>query len=130
VTPLPAEFLEALAAHDEVLVTSREGSTRGTVPTWFIIAPPGVVYLFGFGFSTKARRWRSDPWVRLTVPGNPGTSTEGVVHFVEPNEIDDIAPLIVERWAMQGAPTAEGLRRTLRDRVHVLVRVDGVPASE
>jgi hypothetical protein len=130
VTPLPAEFLEALAARDEVLVTSREGSTRGTVPTWFIIAPPGVVYLFGFGFSTKARRWRSDPWVRLTVPGNPGTSTEGVVHFVEPNEIDDIAPLIVERWAMQGAPTPEGLRRTLRDRVHVLVRVDGVPASE
>ena len=128
-TPLPAEFLEALVAHDEVLVTSREGSTRGTVPTWFIIAPPGVVYLFGFGFSTKARRWRSDPWVRLTVPGNPGASTEGVVHFVEPNEIDDIAPLIVERWAMQGAPTAEGLRRTLRDRVHVLVRVDGVPAS-
>ena len=129
-TPLPAEFLETLAAHDEVLVTSREGSTRGTVPTWFVIVPPGVVYLFGFSFSTKARRWRLDPWVRLTVPGNPGNSAEGVVHFVEPNEIDEVAPLIVERWAMQGAPTAEGLRRTLRDRVHVLVRVDGVPASE
>lgn len=129
-TPLPAEFLEALAAHDEVLVTSREGSTRGTVPTWFVIVPPGVVYLFGFSFSTKARRWRLDPWVRLTVPGNPGNSADGVVHFVEPNEIDEVAPLIVERWAMQGAPTAEGLRRTLRDRVHVLVRVDGVPASE
>ena len=129
-SPLPAEFLEALAPHEEVLVTSREGSTRGTVPTWFVIAPPGVVYLFGFAFSTKARRWRLDPWVRLTVPGNPGKSTEGVVHFVEPNEIDEVAPLIVERWAMQGAPTVEGLRRTLRDRVHVLVRVAGVPASE
>src|SRR2546423_286257 len=82
VTPLPAEFLETLAAHDEVLVTSREGSTRGTVPTWFVIVPPGVVYLFGFSFSTKARRWRLDPWVRLTVPGNPGNSAAGVGHFV------------------------------------------------
>jgi hypothetical protein len=130
VTPLPADFLEALAGAEEVLVTSREGSTRGTVPTWFVIAPPGVVYLFGFAFSVKARRWRCDPWVRLSVPGNPGKSTEGVAHFVEADDVDDeVAPLIVERWAMQGAPTVEGLRRTLRDRVHVLVRVDGAPAS-
>jgi hypothetical protein len=130
VRALPAQFLEALAPHEEVLVTSREGLARGTVPTWFVIAPPGVVYLFGFGFSTKARRWRIDPWVRLTVPGDPSKTVEGVAHFVEPDEIDEIAPLIVERWAMQGAPTVEGLRRTLRDRVHVLVRVAGVPASE
>jgi hypothetical protein len=130
VTPLPAEFLEALEPHEEVLVTSREGSTRGTVPVWFAVGPPGVVYLFGFAFSVKARRWREDPWVRLSVPGDPRTSVEGVVHFVEPHEVDEIAPLIVERWAMQGAPTLEGLRRTLRDRVHVLVRVEGVPSSE
>jgi hypothetical protein len=130
VTPLPGEFLEALAGEEEVLVTSREGAARGTVPTWFVIAPPGVVYLFGFGFSVKARRWRKDPWVRLTVPGNPGVSAEGVAHFVEADEIDQVAPLIVERWDMQGAPTVEGLRRTLRDRVHVLVRVEGTPASD
>ena len=48
--PLPDEFLQALAGHEEVLVTSREGTTRGTVPVWFLILPPGVVYLFGFGF--------------------------------------------------------------------------------
>jgi hypothetical protein len=131
VTPLPAEFLEALAGEEEVLVTSREGATRGTVPTWFVVARPGLVYLFGFGFSEKARRWRKDPWVRLAVPGNPDKSAEGVAHFVEADEIDaEVAPLLVERWAMQGAPTVEGLRRTLRDRVHVLVRVEGVPASE
>ena len=129
-TPLPGEFLEALAGEEEVLVTSREGAARWTVPTWFVIAPPGVVYLFGFGFSVKARRWRKDPWVRLTVPGKPGASAEGVAHFVKADEIDDVAPLIVERWDMQGAPTVEGLRRTLRDRVHVLVRVEGVAASE
>jgi hypothetical protein len=123
-TPLPDDFLHALAEHDEVLVTSREGTTRGTVPVWFVIAPPGVVYLFGFGFSEKARRWRSDPWVRLRVPGLP-LSAEGVAHFVGPDELDAVAPLIVNRWAMQGAPTVEGLRRTLRDRVHVLVRVEG-----
>jgi hypothetical protein len=127
-TPLAADFLLALAEHDEVLVTSRDGSNRGTVPVWFVIAPPGVVYLFGFGFSEKARRWRTDSWVRLTVPGTR-ESVEGVAHFVGPDEIDAVAPLIVERWAMQGAPTIEGLRRTLRDRVHVLVSVEGVSGS-
>jgi hypothetical protein len=94
---------------------------------WFIVAPPGVVYLFSFGFSEKVRRWRSDPWVRLSVAGEPASSAEGVAHFVEPDEIDDaVAALIVERWSMQGAPTIQGLRRTLRDRVHALVRVEGL----
>jgi hypothetical protein len=129
VTPLSADFLSDLAGHDEVLVTSREGSTRGTVPVWFVIAPPGVVYLFGFGFSEKARRWRTDPWIRLSVPG-AGHSVEGVAHFVGPAELDGpVGNLIVERWSMQGAPTIEGLRRTLRDGVHVLVRVEGEPES-
>jgi len=124
---LPYEFLKALAGQEEVLVTSREGSSRGTVPMWFIAAPPGVVYLFSFGFSEKVRRWRSDPWVRLSVPGEPAVSAEGTAHFVEPDEIDDaVATLIVKRWSMQGAPTIQGLRRTLRDRVHALIRVEGL----
>jgi hypothetical protein len=125
--PLATEFLSALAGQDEVLVTSREGDTRGTVPTWFVIAPPGVVYLFTFSFSEKARRFRSDPWVRLTTRSTPGVSTEGVAHFVQADELDEAtAQLIVDRWNMQGAPTIVGLRRTLRDRVHALIRVDGV----
>jgi hypothetical protein len=125
--PLPQEFLEALAGQDEVLVTSREGDTRGTVPTWFVIAPPGVVYLFTFAFSEKARRFRGDPWVRLSTRTTPRVSTEGVVHFVGPEELDEpTAELIVERWNMQGAPTTAGLRRTLRDRVHALVRVEAL----
>jgi hypothetical protein len=124
VRPLPAEFLDALDGQDEVLVTSREGATRGTVPMWFIVAPPGVVYLFTFGFSTKARRWQADPWVRLRAPGSSVTA-EGVVRFVVPEEIDaDLAEQIVERWSMQGAPTVEGLRRTIREGVHALLRVE------
>ena len=123
---LSDEFLQALAAHDEVLVTSRDGEIRGTVPVWFVIVPPGVVYLFSFGFSEKARRWRSDPWIRLTVPGG-GPSVEGVAHFVAEEDVDEVAPLIVQRWSMQGATTPEGLKRTLRDGVHVLVRVEGPP---
>jgi len=122
---LPASFLQALSEHEEVLVTSREGASRGTVPMWFLIAPPGVVYLFTFAFSEKARRWRSDPWVRLAVPDSPTHTAEGVVHFVEADEIDDaLGELVVERWSMQGAPTVEGLRRTLRDHVHALIRVE------
>jgi hypothetical protein len=127
-TPLPVPFLEALTGHDEVLVTSRDGTTRGTVPVWFVVGPPGVVYLFSFGFSEKARRWRSDPWVRLTVPGEPRTSVEGVAHFVDAADVDPIAALVVDRWSMQGAPTLDGLRRTLRDRLHVLVRIEGQPS--
>src|SRR5919204_4471651 len=88
VTPLPAEFLAALAGHEEVLVTSREGGTLGTVPVWYIVEPPGVVYVFGMGYSVKARRWRSDPWVRLTVPSSR-QSVEGVAHFLSADEIDD-----------------------------------------
>jgi hypothetical protein len=126
---LPAEFLEALAGQDEVLVTSREGETRGTVPMWYVIAPPGQVYLFTFWFSEKARRFRSDPWVRLSTRNLPRVSIEGVTHFVQAEELDDAsAALVVERWSMQGAPTVEGLRRTLRDRVHALIRVEGICA--
>ena len=126
---LPAEFLDALAGQDEVLVTSREGETRGTVPTWFVIGPPGVVYLFTFSFSEKARRFRADPWVRLSTRDAPRVSTEGVAHFVQADNLDDAtAALVVGRWSMQGAPTLEGLRRTLRDRVHALIRVEGVCA--
>jgi hypothetical protein len=128
VQPLPGDFLEALSASDEVLVTSREGDARGSVPTWFVIAPPGVVYLFGFAFSVKARRWRSDPWVRLSVPGHRDREVQGVASFVSSEDLtDDVARLVVERWNMQGAPTVEGLRRTLRDQVHVLVRVQAAP---
>jgi hypothetical protein len=126
---LPGEFLDALADQDEVLVTSREGETRGTVPMWFVVAPPGVVYLFTFSFSEKARRFRGDPWVRLSTRGAPRVSTDGVAHFVQADELDEAsAALIVERWSMQGAPTIEGLRRTLRDGVHALIRVEGVCA--
>ena len=121
--PLPADFLAALDGKDEVLVTSRDAQTSGTVPVWFITGPPGVVYLFGFAFSEKARRWRSDPWVRLTVPGTT-TSAEGVAHEVQLADLDAIGPRVVERWSMQGATTLEGLRRTLRDGVHVLIRVE------
>src|SRR5207302_6452971 len=96
---------------------------------WFIIAPPGVVYLFSFSFSEKARRWRTDPWVRLSLPDQPEHSVEGVAHFVAPDEIDDaVGALIVDRWSMQGAPTIEGLRRTVRDRIHTLIRVERGPA--
>ena len=128
---LPSAFLQALADQDEVLVTSREGAARGTVPMWFVIADPGVVYLFSFAFSEKVRRWRSDPWVRLSVRDEPGASAEGVAHIVAPEELDDAtAALVVDRWSMQGAPTVEGLRRTLRDQVHALIRVESVQTAQ
>jgi len=128
VTPLPPEFLEALAGQEEILVSSREQRQRGTVPVWFLVAPPGVVYLFTLGYSTKARRWKSDPWVRLTVPGTR-ISTEGMAHFVGAGDIDAVGPLVVEKWGTEGATTIEGLSRGIRDGEYALIRVEGIPAA-
>jgi hypothetical protein len=124
--PLPSSFLDALQVEDEVLVTSRDPQSgkRGTVPMWFAVAPSGVVYLLTFAYSRKAERWRRDPWVRLSVPGD-GASAEGVVHFVSGAEVDEIAPLAVERWDMAGAATPEALHRLLDEGTHVLLRVEG-----
>lgn len=126
--PLPADFLAELAGHDEVLVSSRDPFRQGTVPVWFIVGPPGVVYLFAQTFSTKVQRWLADPWTRLRVPGS-GHSVEGRVSFMRPDDIDPIADAIVERWSMQGATTVQGLKRTLRDRMHTLIRVEGTDAN-
>jgi general stress protein 26 len=128
VRPLPAAFLDALRDGDEVLVTSRdpESGRRGTVPMWFLAAPGGAVYLLTYAFSRKAERWRRDPWVRLRVPGDGGPAVEGVVHFVTDRaEVEEIAPLAVERWDMAGAATPEALHRLLDDGTHALLRVDG-----
>ncbi len=122
--PLPAGFLEALAGEEEVLVTSRAGARQGTVRAWFAVAPPGVVLLLTEAHSVKAQRWRSDPWVRLAVPGG-GPSAEGIVRPVTGTRVDELAPLVIERWDMAGAPTVEGLHRILDAGTHVLVAVEG-----
>jgi len=117
-------FLEALTRQDEVIVTSREGQRERSVRAWYAVAPPATIYLFAESFSLRVGRWRTDPWVRLTVPGG-GPSIEGRVRAVSADELDDeVIPLIQERWGMWGATTSEGLRRMLRDRSHVLFRVE------
>ena len=124
-TGLPEPFLKSLDGREELLVTSRESGRLGTVPAWFVLGAPGVVYLFADAYSRRAQRWRADPWVRLTVPGT-ATSLEGTVEFVSPPELDPIlSELVVDRWGMWGAATPEGLRRMIRDGSHVLVRVGG-----
>jgi hypothetical protein len=123
-------LLDALGEEEEVLVTSRDhaGGKHGTVPMWFAVGPPGVVYLFTLAFSRKAQRWQRDPWVRLTTPGS-GVAAEGVVRPVGSEELDAVAPLAVERWDMAGATTPEGLRRLVEDGSHLLLRVEAAPLS-
>ncbi|HEV7677653.1 MAG TPA: hypothetical protein VGQ42_03705 [Candidatus Dormibacteraeota bacterium] len=123
--PLPAEFLDALRVEEEVLATSRDAvaGRQGTVPVWFAVGPPGVVYLFSLAFSRKVERWRRDPWVRLTAPSS-GVTTEGVVHVVRLDELDGVAPLVVDRWDMAGATTPEALHRLVAEGSHVLLRVE------
>lgn len=126
---LPPAFRSALDGTDEVLVGSREAGHEGAVRTWFIVTPAGDIYLFNYAYALRVARWRSDPWIRLTVPGG-GPSVEGRVRFVDPAELDGaVQEMIVERWGMWGAATAEGLRRMVRDGSHILVRVE-VPYEE
>lgn len=123
--PLPAGFLATLDGEEELLVTSRDRHRRGTVRAWFTVAPPGVVLLLTGAHSVKADRWRHDPWVRLALPGR-GPAAEGRARFVtNPAEVGALAPLVVERWDMAGAPTVEALHRILDQGTHVLVMVEG-----
>jgi hypothetical protein len=105
-------------------VTSREAGRERSVRAWYVIKPPRMLYLFAASFSIRVGRWRTDPWVRLTVPGG-GPSIEGRVHEVLMDELDEsLSQLVQDRWWMWGATTPEGLRRMLRDRSHVLFRVE------
>ncbi|HVS43973.1 MAG TPA: hypothetical protein VMU20_17125 [Candidatus Dormibacteraeota bacterium] len=124
VTPLPAEFLAALEGEEELLVSSRDPRRTGTVRAWFAVAPPGRVLLLTEAHSVKAQRWRRDPWVGLRVPGGD-LRAEGTARFVTGDEVDELAPLVVDRWDMAGAPTVEGLHRILDSGTHVLVAVEG-----
>jgi len=121
---LPPDFRTALDGAETLLVGSREAGRERAVHTWFVLSPNGELYLFNYAHALRVARWRNDPWVRLTVPGG-GPSVEGEVQFIDPAEVDEaVQNLVVDRWGMWGATTPEGLRRMLRDRSHVLVRVE------
>jgi hypothetical protein len=121
---LPPDFRRALDGADTLLVSSREAGGERAVHTWFVVTPDGDLYLFNYAYAIRVARWRNDPWVRLTVPGG-GPSVEGRVQFIDPADVDTtVQELVVDRWGMWGATTPEGLRRMLRDRSHVLVRVE------
>lgn len=121
---LPKSFRRALDGTEEIIVTSRESGREGSVRTWYAVTAAGDLYLFNYAFATRVRRWRDDPWVRVTIPGTK-QSVEGTVQIIEVDT--DLSPelvdLVVDRWGMWGATTAEGLRRMLRDGSHILVRV-------
>jgi hypothetical protein len=121
---LPPDFRRALESADTLLVSSREAGRERAVRTWFTVTPDGDLYLFNYAHAIRVARWRNDPWVRLNVPEG-GPSVEGQVRFIDPAEVDQaVQDLVVDRWGMWGATTPEGLRRMLRDRSHVLVRVE------
>jgi hypothetical protein len=122
---LPRDFLDRLAVQEEVLVSSRGADKTGRVVMWFAISPRGYVYLLTPSFSLKAQRWQQDPWVRLTVPGG-GPSQEGVVRAIGLAELGGDLPLILDRFAMSGAVTAEALAWMLESGSHLLLRVERV----
>jgi len=79
------------------------------------VAPPGVLYLFGDPFSFRARRWRTDAWVRVSLPA-AGAMLESRVHFVR---ADELTPELVD--AVLGMALAAGIGDT--EAVEVFLRV-------
>ena len=120
--PLPQSFLKELEQQEEVLVTSRDGRRKGTVPVWFAVDSAGFLYLFSQAFSLKARRWRNDPWVRICNPAN-GHCLDAMVEFVGSDQSMPIADLVGSRWADWGVLHPEGLRQMLASGTHVLLKV-------
>ena len=105
-----------------MLVASRGGGGSGRVRMWFAAPESGFVYLLTPIFSLKAQRWLEDPWVQLTVP-NANASLEGVVKRVNVADLGSDLPLVLERFAMAGAATAEALTWMLESGSHLLLRV-------
>ncbi|MGH7691900.1 MAG: hypothetical protein ACREOA_04250 [Candidatus Dormibacteria bacterium] len=124
--PLPPAFLEQLAGHEELLVSSRDRQSRGTVPMWFAVVPPGYVYLLTPTYTRKAQRWQEDQWVRLRIPGT-SQAVEGGVEEVAWEEAAADVGVLTQRFALAGAVTPESLRWMLQDGSRRLLRA-GLPA--
>lgn len=120
--PLPRAFLDQLANEEELLVSSRDPSGRGTVRMWFAVVPPGYVYLLTPTITLKAERWRYDPWVRFQIPGS-GADQEGLAVEATWEEAEPHLDLLTRRFAMAGAATGEALHWMIKDGSRRLLKV-------
>ena len=103
-----------------MVVSSRDASGEGRARMWFALSPHGTLYLLTPSFSLKARRWESDPWVRVRA----GRSmVEGMVEQLTLDDVGDDEALLLERFGLAGAATAEALAWMLDSGSHRLYRV-------
>ncbi|HUY24308.1 MAG TPA: hypothetical protein VMV09_03250 [Candidatus Saccharimonadales bacterium] len=126
--PLPRAFLDQLANEEELLVSSRDHSGRGTVRMWFAVVPPGYVYLLTPTITLKAERWRHDPWVRFQIPGSEADQ-EGLAIEATWEEAEPHLDLLTGRFAMAGAATGEALRWMIEDGSRRLLKVGRGPGA-
>ena len=119
--PLPSAFLDQLGDLEEILVSSRDPLSQGTVRMWFAVIPPGFIYLLTPTFTQKAARWRDDPWVNFRIPGTR-VNQAGVVAALSWEEAKSSAELLTRRFAMSGAATPEALRWMLQDGSRQLLK--------
>jgi len=126
--PLPQEFLDRLAGQDELLVSSRDRASRGTVRMWFAVMPPGFIFLLTPSYTRKAERWREDPWVRFRVPGTE-FAQEATLRRLGWSEAQASAERLTASFAMAGAATPEALRWMLDDGSHLLFQAGRQRAS-
>ncbi len=110
----------ALRVQDTVVVSSRDSSGEGKTRMWFALTLEGTLYLLTPSFSLKARRWESDPWVRVRAGREV---IEGTVELVTLEEAAGDEPLLLERFTLAGASTREALAWMLESGSHRLFRV-------
>src|SRR5205807_9361078 len=87
---LPPDFRIALDGADTLLVGSRQAGRERAVHTRFVVTPDGALYLFNYAHALRVARGRTDPWVRLTIPGG-GRSVEGRVQCTRLAEVGPAA---------------------------------------
>ncbi len=109
-----------------MVVSSRDNSGEGKARMWFALTSAGTLYLLTPSFSLKARRWESDPWVRVRAGGE---TVEGTVEQVTLDEAAGDEPLLLARFGLAGASTVEALSWMLDSGSHRLFRVRPYPGS-
>ena len=120
--PLPADFLQRLESEEELLVSSRDPHGQGRVRMWFALSPAGHLYLLTPAVTVKARRWQTDPWVRLTIP-HGGISQDAELEEVMADDAMKDAPVLTERGHHAGGLAVDagvGLTSAIAGRDTVL----------
>ncbi len=110
----------AVRQQDTLVASSPDNSGEGKTRMWLALTLEGALYQLTPSFSVKARRWESDPWVRVRAGREV---MEGMVELVTLEEAAGEEPLLLEWFSLACASIGEALACMLESRSQRLFRV-------